>query len=116
MTIAPRRSRHAACIAAALLLIAGCQQGKQAGGGKDGGVAAGEVLPGSASDAMLPYDTVRSQPPLAPRSETGEDGKPAPGAKKDSARGDAAGPADATEAPQGATSAAAEPAAKPAGE
>lgn len=29
--------------------------------------AAGEVLPGSASDAMIPYDTVRSQPPLAPK-------------------------------------------------
>ena len=29
--------------------------------------AAGEILPGSASDAMIPYDTVRSQPPLAPR-------------------------------------------------
>lgn len=26
----------------------------------------GEVLPGSASDAMLPLDTVRSQPPLDP--------------------------------------------------
>ncbi len=31
--------------------------------------AAGEVLPGSISDAMLPLDTVRSQPPLAPRAE-----------------------------------------------
>lgn len=31
--------------------------------------AAGDVLPGSASDAMLPYDTVRSQPPLAPQTE-----------------------------------------------
>ena len=28
--------------------------------------AVGEVLPGSASDAMIPLDTVRSQPPLAP--------------------------------------------------
>jgi hypothetical protein len=31
----------------------------------------GEILPGSASDAMLPLDTVRSQPPLAPPEETG---------------------------------------------
>lgn len=29
--------------------------------------AAGEILPGSASDAMIPYDTLRSQPPLAPK-------------------------------------------------
>ena len=34
---------------------------------KDQRTAGGEILPGSASDAMLPYDTVRSQPPLAPR-------------------------------------------------
>jgi len=33
------------------------------------GKAAGEVLPGSASDAMIPLDTVRSQAPLAPRAE-----------------------------------------------
>lgn len=31
------------------------------------GTAQGEVLPGSASDAMLPLDTVRSQAPLAPK-------------------------------------------------
>ena len=29
--------------------------------------AGGEILPGSASDAMLPLDTVTSQPPLAPK-------------------------------------------------
>jgi hypothetical protein len=30
------------------------------------GSSFGEVLPGSASDAMLPYDTATSAPPLAP--------------------------------------------------
>lgn len=41
--------------------------------------AGGQVMEGSISDAMLPYDTVRSQPPLAPRpsssaaSDTGSD-------------------------------------------
>lgn len=30
------------------------------------GKAAGQILPASASDAMLPLDTVRSQAPLAP--------------------------------------------------
>jgi hypothetical protein len=34
------------------------------------GTVAGRILPGSASDAMLPYDTTRSQPPLAPQTGT----------------------------------------------
>lgn len=38
---------------------------------KDQRTAVGEILPGSISDSMLPYDTVRSQPPLAP-SEPGK--------------------------------------------
>jgi hypothetical protein len=42
----------------------------------------GEVLPGSASDAMLPYDTATSAPPLAPyqgsESSESEDTAPAP--------------------------------------
>ena len=29
--------------------------------------AEGHILPGSINDAMLPYDTVHSQPPAAPR-------------------------------------------------
>jgi hypothetical protein len=57
--------RSIALILALPLALAGCgksDEGKQA-------VAAGEVLPGSASDAMLPLDTLRSQPPLAPPVE-----------------------------------------------
>ena len=52
-------------LAAALILalpLAGC--GKKAA---NGGAASGEILPGSASDAMLPEDRVTSQPPLDPR-------------------------------------------------
>ena len=45
------------------------------------GTAQGEVLPGAASDAMLPLDTVKSQAPLAPKSEGGADGVPKPAAK-----------------------------------
>lgn len=45
------------------LALAGCQNEKKT---PVGGTAQGEILPGSASDAMLPLDTVRSQPPLAP--------------------------------------------------
>ena len=70
--------------AAMLALALGACKGepKKAAGA---GTAQGEVLPGSASDAMLPLDTVRSQSPLAPKSEGGEPAsdKPAkPGAKQ----------------------------------
>jgi hypothetical protein len=50
-----------------MLALAGCQEKKQAA--PSHATAAGEVLPGSASDAMLPIDSVRSQPPLAPKVE-----------------------------------------------
>ena len=59
-------------VAAALLALGACkgEPKKDAGAG----TAQGEVLPGSASDAMLPLDTVKSQAPLAPKSEGGEAG------------------------------------------
>ena len=65
-------------LAVGLLALAGCtgEPKKDAGAG----TAQGEVLPGSASDAMLPLDTVKSQAPLAPKSEGGEAGD-AKGAK-----------------------------------
>ena len=64
--------KHGLILAAALLGLAGCkgEAKKDAGAG----TAQGEVLPGSASDAMLPLDTVKSQAPLAPKSEGGEAG------------------------------------------
>ena len=57
-------------VALALLALTGCNRDAK----KDSGAATaqGEVLPGSASDAMLPLDTVKSQAPLAPKSESGE--------------------------------------------
>ena len=57
--------RRAAIMLALPLALAGCGGSDDSGGA----TAAGEVLPGSASDAMLPLDTVRSQPPLAPMVE-----------------------------------------------
>ena len=65
--------------------LTGCQEKKQAA--PSHATAVGEVLPGSASDAMLPVDTVRSQPPLAPKVEPSgsksdkahASAKPAPG-------------------------------------
>ncbi len=73
---------------------------------QNGGQADGEILPGSASDAMLPLDTVRSQPPLAPRVEG--TAKPAEkGARPSAATSSSAAPAAETSAAE----AAAEPAA-----
>lgn len=48
------------------LALGACSGDKRDGGA---GKAAGEILPGSVSDAMLPVDTVRSQAPLAPKVE-----------------------------------------------
>jgi hypothetical protein len=59
------------------------------------GSAGGQVLPGSASDAMLPLDTVRSQPPLAKNaSDEHASGKAADG-KPEAAKQAGGAPADA---------------------
>lgn len=86
MTHAPHRARRPfiaagpgiACLAT-LLLLAGCKQ--EAKRTTPQGQAEGEILPGSASDAMLPLDTVRSQAPLAPRGEGGSTPDKADGVK-----------------------------------
>jgi len=83
--------KHGLIVAAALLALAGCNRDAK----KDtGGTAQGEVLPGSASDAMLPLDTVKSQAPLAPKSEGGEagDAKGAKAVKPSEKASDAAEP------------------------
>ena len=53
--------------------LAACNSGKS-GRSDDQRMASGQVLKGSISDAMLPYDTTKSQPPRAPReaSETAD--------------------------------------------
>jgi hypothetical protein len=51
---------------AALAALTACGEAKKQPGQATAG---GEVLEGSVSDAMLPVDRVRSQPPLAPKSE-----------------------------------------------
>ncbi|HVR91915.1 MAG TPA: hypothetical protein VHG29_12600 [Novosphingobium sp.] len=76
-------------LAAIPLALTACK-GEQKANGKTAG---GEILPGSTSDAMLPLDTVRSQPPLAPRTEAAS--KPGKGKASDGAAdsgADAAGP------------------------
>lgn len=50
-----------AVVLAGALPLAGCKEGNEPGQT----AAAGEILPRSVTDDMLPYDTVRSQPELA---------------------------------------------------
>ena len=71
------------------LALAGCQGETKT---PSGGGAQGEILPGSASDAMLPLDTVRSQPPLAPIEVAS--GKPGPSEGARRSRSEADDPAD----------------------
>lgn len=105
-----------AALTASSLALAGCKGEKKPA---EAGTAQGEILQGSVSDAMLPLDTVRSQPPLAPEAiSSGQPGKK-------SAHGDASGEASAavsdaaeapaaTPSPAAAASSAAVPATKPA--
>lgn len=59
----------AAVIFGAALTLTGCNGDEKQAANR---TAAGEILPGSTSDAMLPYDTVRSQAPIAaPVKEVG---------------------------------------------
>ena len=101
--------KHGLMLAATLLALAGCKGDTKKDAGA--GTAQGEVLPGSASDAMLPLDTVKSQAPLAPKSEGGEAGD-VKGAKagKGAAKAGAAVTDEAAVAPEASPSAAETPA------
>ncbi|MDP9055841.1 MAG: hypothetical protein M3N34_00710 [Pseudomonadota bacterium] len=44
-------------------MLGGCHHDEKASGH---GTVTGQILPGSVSDAMLPYDSVKSKAPLAP--------------------------------------------------
>ena len=79
------------------LAVTACKGGKKP---DEARTAQGEILPGSASDAMLPLDSVRSQPPLAPPEESGTK------AGKSSGKGGASEAAgeEATDAESGAAS------------
>jgi len=86
MTRAPAFLSNLALTGALAVALAGCKgEEKPAQDAR----AAGEILPGSASDAMIPYDTIRSQPPLAPKP-TGAAGSGAPRDGGDAADEDAA--------------------------
>jgi hypothetical protein len=53
-----------ACLAALAAALAGCGA-KKAPKADDQRTASGQILPGSASDAMIAYDALTSQPPIA---------------------------------------------------
>lgn len=100
-----------ACLIALPLALAAC-------GDKEpdkSATAAGEILEGSVSDAMLPIDTVRSQPPLAPKTQAAKaGGKKAGEEAGEEAPDAAASPADSTASPAAAPTIAAPPAPAPA--
>ena len=83
-------------LAATLVLtgLSGCDQGKE-----ERAQAAGEILEGTASDAMLKTDLIRSEAPLAPRAAKG---KAETSEKGRATRGPAAGPAEDTPTATGA--------------
>ncbi|MBW8755351.1 MAG: hypothetical protein JF595_14610 [Sphingomonadales bacterium] len=90
------------------LALAGCKADKKP---DEARTAQGEILEGSASDAMLPLDTVRSQPPLAP--EATSSGKAGPGNRASAEPSEAASAAaepSAAAAPAPAATTAAAPA------
>ena len=68
-------TRSVLACASALLLVA-C--GGDPAPADEGASASGEILPSSISDAMIPTDQLRSQPPLMDPSP-GTDGAAAPG-------------------------------------
>ncbi len=61
-----RRTRSTLAILAAVAMLSACHSQPKAGHGE----VSGQILPGSVSDAMLPYDTVKSKAPLAPKEAT----------------------------------------------
>ncbi len=63
------------------------------------GTAQGEILPGSASDAMIPLDSVKSQAPLAPKAESSAKAGDKAEVKPASAKVDAAVVAEPAAAP-----------------
>lgn len=85
---------------ALLLTLGGCGW-FDSGPAAQGGTAQGEVLPGSASDAMIPLDQVKSQAPLAPKVEGGDKpgAKDPVKAKPGAAAPVAAAPVEAPDAP-----------------
>ncbi len=80
----------------ALLLLSACGEDAAPAEAEGESEAAGEVLEGTISDAMLPIDQTRSQAPLA-APEPGEEGEGGGAASSGSAEGDTAAPVEAAQ-------------------
>jgi len=76
-------------VALSTLALAACHKGAK---NNDQRTASGEVLQGSIGDAMIPYESLKSKPPLAPRTATKG---PAAAAADDAGVADSAASADA---------------------
>ncbi len=76
---------------------------------EDSRAATGEVLEGTISDAMLPLDQVRSQPPLAAPRPTSTRAGDADQAEADEGAEGAAAPADGSETAEGVAGPSAQP-------
>lgn len=88
--------KHKTIAAAALVtLLAACDSGSD--GAADGRTAEGEVLGGTISDEMLPFDTVKSQSPPLRTEPTGD----AESDDADGEEGEVAAEPPAQEAPAG---------------
>lgn len=77
----PIRRLVAPLLLAGLVTLAGCHHEGKGDGQR---TAAGQVLSGSISDGMLPYDSLRSQPPLAPGHAASDSASAASAASADS--------------------------------
>lgn len=108
MNARPRQGMRAASLVLLPLALAACHSEEKPGGGVQG-----EILPASVSDAMLPLDTVRSQPPLVapPAARSAGEGGVSAEAASDAAQGPTQGEATpaAGESSAPATTAAARP-------
>ena len=92
-------ARFAMAILLAAVPLAACKKS----GTTDSGNASGQILPGSASDAMLPEDRVTSQPPLDPgavrSAKSGATGAPDEGEAAGAAPAASAAPEPAATGP-----------------
>lgn len=83
------------CTLPALALLAACGDGAS---DSDGRAASGEVLEGTISDAMLPVDRVRSEPPLEDPEAFAKARSAASGAVGEAAEGEDAAEPDQADA------------------
>lgn len=96
-----------------LALLAACGDKDSAGASAERQTAAGEILPGTISDEMLPLDSVKSQSPPMKDSPSDKGGTKAGGDSTATAEAEAGAGGDAADAPAAAPSSSPSAAAPP---